>query len=173
MQQQKRRTLIALAIVVVLGAGVAGSILRPWHSGEAHANTPPPAPSIEVAAVVGQTITEWDEFSGRLEAVERVEIRPRVGGNIVRAYLLPFAVFLLLWGVWAIWRRRNGQRVVGVASAVVAVIVFVWFMVTSTFPRELTGMTPYLATLIVLAFASQRLRMPKADGLVYRKGEAS
>ncbi len=34
-------------------------------------------------------------------------------------------------------------------------------------------MTPYLATLIVLAFASQRLRMPKADGLVYRKGEAS
>ncbi|QQX88367.1 efflux RND transporter periplasmic adaptor subunit [Cupriavidus necator] len=82
MQQQKRRTLIALAIVVVLGAGVAGSILRPWHSGEAHANTPPPAPAIEVAAVVGQTITEWDEFSGRIEAVERVEIRPRVGGTI-------------------------------------------------------------------------------------------
>ncbi|SPC16481.1 efflux RND transporter periplasmic adaptor subunit [Cupriavidus taiwanensis] len=82
MQQQKRRTLIALAIVVVLGAGVAGSILHPWHSGEAHANTPPPAPAIEVAAVVGQTITEWDEFSGRLEAVDRVEIRPRVGGTI-------------------------------------------------------------------------------------------
>lgn len=82
MQLQKRRTLIALAIVVVLGAGVAGSILRPWHGGEAHANTPPPAPAIEVAAVVGQTITEWDEFSGRVEAVERVEIRPRVGGTI-------------------------------------------------------------------------------------------
>lgn len=82
MQQQKRRTLIALAIVMVLGAGLAGSILRPWHSGEAHANTPPPAPAIEVAAVVGQTITEWDEFSGRLEAVDRVEIRPRVGGTI-------------------------------------------------------------------------------------------
>ncbi|WP_353511229.1 ABC transporter permease [Intrasporangium sp.] len=97
----------------------------------------------------------------------------RGGGNIVRAYLLPFGVFLLLWGVWSLWRRRNGQRVVGVVSAVMAVVVLVWFMVTSTFPRELTGMTPYLATLIVLAFASQRLRMPKADGLVYRKGEAS
>ena len=34
-------------------------------------------------------------------------------------------------------------------------------------------MTPYVATLLVLAFASQRLRMPAADGLVYRKGEAS
>jgi Uncharacterized ABC-type transport system, permease component len=97
----------------------------------------------------------------------------RGGGNIVRAYLLPFGIFLLLWGVWALWRRRNGQRVVGVVSAVMAVVVLVWFMVSSTFPRELTGMTPYLATLIVLAFASQRLRMPKADGLVYRKGEAS
>ena len=38
--------------------------------------------------------------------------------------------------------------------------------------HELTGMTPYLATLLVLAFASQRLRMPAADGLIYRKGEA-
>jgi multidrug efflux system membrane fusion protein len=82
MHYQNRRTWIALAIVVVLGAGVATSVLRPWHGGEAHANTPPPAPSIEVAAVVGQTITEWDEFSGRLEAVDRVEIRPRVSGTI-------------------------------------------------------------------------------------------
>ena len=32
-------------------------------------------------------------------------------------------------------------------------------------------MTPYVATLLVLAFASQRLRMPAADGLIYRKGQ--
>ncbi len=31
-------------------------------------------------------------------------------------------------------------------------------------------MTPYVTTLLVLAFASQRLRMPAADGQVYRKG---
>ncbi|CAG9181171.1 Efflux pump periplasmic linker BepF [Cupriavidus laharis] len=82
MNTQNRRTLIAIAIVVVLGAGVATSMLRPWHGGEAHANTPPPAPTIEVASVVGKTITEWDEFSGRIEAVDRVEIRPRVSGTI-------------------------------------------------------------------------------------------
>ncbi len=40
------------------------------------------APTIEVASVVGKTITEWDEFSGRIEAVDRVEIRPRVSGTI-------------------------------------------------------------------------------------------
>ncbi|WER48622.1 efflux RND transporter periplasmic adaptor subunit [Cupriavidus sp. WKF15] len=82
MSIQNRRTWIAIAIVIVLGAGVATSMLRPWHGGEAHANTPPPAPAIEVASVVGKTITEWDEFSGRIEAVDRVEIRPRVSGTI-------------------------------------------------------------------------------------------
>ncbi|MGY2491377.1 efflux RND transporter periplasmic adaptor subunit [Cupriavidus sp. CP313] len=82
MNQQSRRTLIAIAIVAILGAGVATSVLRPWHGGEAQATTPPPAPAVEVAAAVGQTITEWDEFSGRLEAVDRVEIRPRVSGTI-------------------------------------------------------------------------------------------
>ena len=43
---------------------------------------------------------------------------------------------------------------------------------TDEVPREFTGMTPYVATLLVLAFAAQRLRMPKADGQVYRKGSA-
>ena len=32
-------------------------------------------------------------------------------------------------------------------------------------------MTPYVATLLVLALAAQRLRMPAADGMPYRKGE--
>jgi simple sugar transport system permease protein len=97
----------------------------------------------------------------------------RGGGNIVRAYLLPLAVFLLVWGAWSLWRRRHGKRVVGLISVSMSVVVFAWFALTETFPKELTGMTPYLATLLVLAFASQRLRMPAADGLVYRKGEAS
>ncbi|WP_059414111.1 efflux RND transporter periplasmic adaptor subunit [Cupriavidus basilensis] len=82
MKQQYRRTMIALAIVAVLGAGLATSLLKPWHAGEAQA-VPAPAPTaVDVAGVIGKTITEWDEFSGRLEAVDRVEIRARVGGTI-------------------------------------------------------------------------------------------
>ena len=45
---------------------------------------PPPAPAVTVAAVPEREITEWDEFTGRLEAVEQVEIRPRVSGYIRR-----------------------------------------------------------------------------------------
>jgi multidrug efflux system membrane fusion protein len=83
MNQQARRTMIALAIVAVLGAGLATSIIKPWHAGEAQAVPAPAAPTtVDVANALGKTITEWDEFSGRLEAVDRVEIRARVGGTI-------------------------------------------------------------------------------------------
>jgi multidrug efflux system membrane fusion protein len=41
-----------------------------------------PAPKVSVAEVIEQPLNEWDEFSGRLEAPESVEIRPRVSGYI-------------------------------------------------------------------------------------------
>jgi RND family efflux transporter MFP subunit len=44
----------------------------------------PPPPAVTVAPVLERPITEWDEFSGRLEAVNEVEIRPRVSGYIKR-----------------------------------------------------------------------------------------
>ena len=42
---------------------------------------PPPMP-VTVATVLDREITEWDEFTGRLEAVDTVAIRPRVSGYI-------------------------------------------------------------------------------------------
>jgi membrane fusion protein, multidrug efflux system len=49
---------------------------------QATANSAPPAPQVSVAAVQETEITAWDEFSGRLEAVERVEVRSRVAGAV-------------------------------------------------------------------------------------------
>ena len=37
---------------------------------------------MSVAAVLQKDIALWDEFSGRLEAVQRVEVRPRVAGAL-------------------------------------------------------------------------------------------
>lgn len=42
----------------------------------------PPATPVTVAVVESRDVTTWQEFSGRLEAVDRVEIHPRVGGAI-------------------------------------------------------------------------------------------
>lgn len=44
----------------------------------------PPPPSVTVAAVPEKEVTEWDEYTGRMEAVDAVEIRPRVSGYIQR-----------------------------------------------------------------------------------------
>lgn len=99
-------------------------------------------------------------------------IQLRGGGDVVRAYLLPIAIGLVLWGAWQLWRRRQGKPVTGVVTVVMGVAAFVWFALVSRVPDEFTSMTPYVATLLVLALFSQRLRMPAADGKVYRKGEA-
>lgn len=44
-----------------------------------------PPPKVTVAQVIARDVTEWDEFTGRLEAVNTVEIRPRVSGYISAA----------------------------------------------------------------------------------------
>src|SRR5438093_4486798 len=43
---------------------------------------PPPPPSVTVAPVEERELVEWDEFTGRTEPVESVEVRPRVSGYI-------------------------------------------------------------------------------------------
>jgi multidrug efflux system membrane fusion protein len=41
-----------------------------------------PPPDVSVAVVVQKPVTEWDEFTGRVEAVDTVEVRPRVAGHL-------------------------------------------------------------------------------------------
>ncbi|MDQ8727586.1 efflux RND transporter periplasmic adaptor subunit [Bradyrhizobium sp. LHD-71] len=45
--------------------------------------TPPPPP-VTVSQPVKRTVTDWDEFTGRFEAIEEVQVRARVGGFIDR-----------------------------------------------------------------------------------------
>src|SRR5262245_39497330 len=52
---------------------------------------PPPVP-VTVAAVLDREVTQWDEFTGRLEAVDAVAIRPRVSGYISSLHFTEGAV---------------------------------------------------------------------------------
>lgn len=96
-------------------------------------------------------------------------LRLRGGGDTIHGLLLLVAVGLVALAIWQ-W-RRHGRRSALVA-AVLGVVVALWYFVTSSVPEDLTGMTPYVTTLLVLALFSQRLRMPAADGKPYRKGSA-
>jgi RND family efflux transporter MFP subunit len=74
------------ATTLVLLASVAGA---PFFltacspdAAKAAAAPAPAAPPVSVAAVLERQVTDFQEFTGRIEAVERVELRPRVSGYI-------------------------------------------------------------------------------------------
>jgi len=77
-------TLTALTAVAALTAAVLGLDARKAEASNAPAA--PPAVPVSVAAVQAESVRTWDEFSGRLEAVQRVEVRPRVGGAVLTAH---------------------------------------------------------------------------------------
>jgi len=95
--------------------------------------------------------------------------RLRSGGESVHALLLIVGVALLAVAVWQLLR---GARVMAAVGAGVGVLALLWYFSTDTIPGDFTQMTPYVTTMLVLALASQQLRMPAADGLRYRRGEA-
>ncbi|MFH8934580.1 ABC transporter permease [Streptomyces griseosporeus] len=92
----------------------------------------------------------------------------RNGGETVHALLLLLVVLLVLLAAWKLYRKALVQ---GIVSAVMAALVLVWYLLTDEVPNEFVGATPYVVTLLVLSLSAQRLRMPKADGMRYRKGQ--
>ncbi|WP_203336914.1 ABC transporter permease [Nocardioides limicola] len=96
-------------------------------------------------------------------------LRLRRGGESVHALLLLIGVGLIALAVWWLWKRKVAQAGVTAAFGVGLVVLH---LATDSVPSDFTGMTPFIATLLVLGLASQRLRMPKADGQRYRRGEA-
>jgi len=93
----------------------------------------------------------------------------RQGGTSVHALLLAVAVLAV---ALALVQLRQGKRVSALVVAAVGVLIGAVYFLIDEVPGDFTNMTPYVITLVVLAFASQRLRMPAADGQIYRKGSA-
>ena len=93
----------------------------------------------------------------------------RQGGTSVHALLLALAVLAL---AAAVWQARQGLMRAAIVSGSVAVAIGALYAAIDEVPGDFTRLTPYVITLLVLAFASQRLRMPAADGQIYRKGSA-
>ncbi|SPF02301.1 ABC transporter permease [Streptomyces sp. MA5143a] len=92
----------------------------------------------------------------------------RGGSENVHALLLLGALLLLIGAIWLAVRRKFVPALI---TAVIGALVFTWYATTNEVPNQVVAATPYVITLIVLALSAQRLRMPKADGLPYRKGQ--
>jgi simple sugar transport system permease protein len=83
------------------------------------------------------------------------------------------ALLILIAGILVFVAYRNFKKgknlSAGLSLAFAAGSLWFYFAVDEL-PGQLVTMTPYIATLLVMALASQRLRMPAADGIPYRRG---
>ncbi|KKW77504.1 RND transporter [Acinetobacter sp. AG1] len=83
------RKQLTLSAVILAIFATGGSFILFQENADAKA-TPtaaaPPAATVDVASVVSQTITDWQEYSGRLEAIDQVDVRPQVSGKLIAVH---------------------------------------------------------------------------------------
>ena len=72
-----RARLSVLPLAVLFAVALSGCGEKPPQQAAAAA-----APPVTVAQPAKRTVTDWDEFTGRFEAVEEVQVRARVGGFV-------------------------------------------------------------------------------------------
>ena len=88
-RERKWAYLGATVLVAVASVGAIG-LLHGTGNGAIDAASaapaPPPPPSVDVAPVIAKTITEYQAYSGRLQAINQVAIRPLVSGTIVAVH---------------------------------------------------------------------------------------
>ncbi|MGW2615520.1 ABC transporter permease [Streptomyces sp. NPDC001500] len=92
----------------------------------------------------------------------------RGGTTNVHALILLLAILLVFGAAYLVWKKKYVPAVV---TALVSALMFVWYVGTDEVPRQVVTAAPYVVTLLVLSLSAQSLRMPKADGMPYRKGQ--
>lgn len=68
-------SLLAFWVITVIAIALTGC-------GDKAEIQAPPAAKVKIAHPLSRDVTEWDEFTGRIEAIEAVEVRARVGGHL-------------------------------------------------------------------------------------------
>jgi len=84
-------------------------------------------------------------------------------------HALLLLIFVILLFV-AFRKFRSGKKISTVLALGFAAFTLWFYFAVDELPGQLVTMTPYIATILVMALASQRLRMPAADGIPYRRG---
>ena len=120
-----------------------------------------------LAAVIVGNWRPVGMFVGALLFQFAEAVRPQVGDAPARAFVLAVAFGLVAVAVWQFSRRATTAGGVVVASAVG---VLVYYVSASRVDDKLTATFPYLITLLVLLFSSERLRPPAASGQPWSKG---
>lgn len=93
-----QRTVKQMLAKTLFALGAVGAAVFAYIESNAPVNAAPapqaaaPAMPVDVAPAIERRVTEWDEFSGRLEAIDRVDVRSRVAGYIESLHFTPGAL---------------------------------------------------------------------------------
>jgi len=70
--------LLQVNLIICISIGITSC------DSQSHSDSPalPPPPHVKIAQPLSQEVTEWDEYTGRIEAVSSVDIRARVSGYL-------------------------------------------------------------------------------------------
>jgi multidrug efflux system membrane fusion protein len=71
-----------LVLILIVFSAVSAGVLAKVGAEDGQPAAAPPPPEVTVSEVLVRELHEWDEFTGRLESTETVEVRPRVSGYI-------------------------------------------------------------------------------------------
>src|SRR6266550_2761112 len=88
----RRRVVVAATLAALAGLSAGALYLRPSSAETKPAAAEPRPTPVPVATVVQSDVAMWDEFSGRLEAVERVDLRSRVAGAVQSVHFVEGAL---------------------------------------------------------------------------------
>ncbi|MFP3988352.1 ABC transporter permease [Streptomyces sp. E11-3] len=94
-------------------------------------------------------------------------LKERGAENVMAMFLL-LGILLIVVAVWQVARKKYLQSGLAALAGLGAVLTY---LTVDAVPKQFIGAAPYIATLLVLALAAQNLRMPKANGKPYRKGQ--
>jgi len=86
MNLNRKRLYSALAAALVIAGAGSTALLYGHGSRVSAAEAPPAAAEVDAAYVVATTITDFQSYSGRIEAIDKVDIRPLVPGTIVAVH---------------------------------------------------------------------------------------
>lgn len=79
-------------------------------------------------------------------------------------------LIVLILGGLIVRDLRKGRMLKAGLTFIFGALSLWFFFAVDELPGQLVTMTPYIATLLIMSLASQRLRMPAADGMPYRRG---
>lgn len=90
-------------------------------------------------------------------------------GTASHALLLVNTIVLAGVAVWALRKRRTSDSIL---AGLLGIGAFAWWLSVETVPGWWSNILPYVLVLLVLVFFAQRLRMPAALGMPFRRGES-